>query len=306
MKRCVVGVAAVAGLSASCFAQVDGSYKPAYGPALSTQVNGTQFGDSNLGVINWANGSELDAFYCYSTATHLNILLTGNLESNYNKLELFFDNGVSGGQNKLRGDNAPVSFGGLNRMGDDGSGNGLRFDAGFLATHWLSLTGGDIGGGNYGMFVDGADLLPTGGGPGWFVGGNNGQNGGTLTGGDPGAPAVLAAINNSNTLGANGSGGFSSPPESVTTGMELSIPLAWLGVGSANGIRLTAFINGSGHDFASNQFLAPLPAGYGNMGDPRFLDLAAVPGDQFILIPSPGAASFLAIGGLLAARRRRR
>ncbi|MFN0132308.1 MAG: hypothetical protein ACKVW3_07250, partial [Phycisphaerales bacterium] len=100
--------------------------------------------------------------------------------------------------------------------------------------------------------------------------------------------------------------GFSSPPESVTTGMELSIPLAWLGVGSANGIKLTAFVNGGGHDFVSNQFLAPLPAGFGNMGEPRNLDLAGVPGDQFILIPSPGAASLLAMGGLMAARRRRR
>ncbi|MFN0134167.1 MAG: hypothetical protein ACKVW3_16755, partial [Phycisphaerales bacterium] len=230
MQRCVLGMAGVAAMSASCLAQVDGSYKPAYGGALSTQLNGTQFGDSNLGVINWANGSELDAFYCYSTATHLNILLTGNLESNYNKLELFFDNGVSPGQNKLRGDNANVSFNGLNRMGDDGSGNGLRFDAGFQGTHWLSLTGGDVGGGVYGMFLDGAILAAAGGGPGYFVGGNNGQNAGALSGGDPTAPVVLAAIDNSNTLGANGAGGFSSPPESVTTGMELSIPLAWLGV----------------------------------------------------------------------------
>lgn len=73
------------------------------------------------------------------------------------------------------------------------------------------------------------------------------------------------AINNSNIEGVEGSGGpdFSfdnsmgdtDDPENVMTGIEFSIPLSAIGASEGGGdIRLTAFVNNGGFDFASNQF----------------------------------------------------
>jgi hypothetical protein len=58
----------------------------------------TRFGDSNLGQVDYANGSELDAAYVYVDMVNsiLYLMLTGNLESNFNKLEIFFDTGAGG------------------------------------------------------------------------------------------------------------------------------------------------------------------------------------------------------------------
>lgn len=95
--------------------------------------------------------------------------LPGNLESNFNKIEIFIDS-VAGGQNMLRGDNADVDFNGLNRMGNDGSGNGLMFDMGFEADYYITATNGDIGGGTYQLFANYATLPTLGGGSGSFLG----------------------------------------------------------------------------------------------------------------------------------------
>lgn len=118
---------------------------------------------------------------------------------------------------------------------------------------------------------------------------------------------LLAAIDNSNTAGVRGSGGpnFSidqvSPdeddPENVVTGVELAIPLS--AIGNPNGdVKITAFINGSSHNFLSNQFAGDglddgpgdpdgLPAG--NPGTVAFgatplATLADFTGDQFITV----------------------
>ena len=39
--------------------------------------------------------------------------------------------------------NPDADFNGLNRMGDDGSGNGLKFDTGFEADYWIGFTNGN-------------------------------------------------------------------------------------------------------------------------------------------------------------------
>jgi hypothetical protein len=131
VKWSIVAIAAT--LSAAVFAQptIDGTRDALYGSPIVVQNTQTGFGDSNLGQVDYANGSELDAAYAYvdMSSQTLYLFLAGNLESNFNKLEIFFDT-VAGGQNRLRGDNSGVDFGGLNRMGDDGSGNGLTFDQG--------------------------------------------------------------------------------------------------------------------------------------------------------------------------------
>ncbi len=118
---------------------------------------------------------------------------------------------------------------------------------------------------------------------------------------------LLAAIDNSNTSGVLASEGpnFSidqvSPdeddPEKVVTGIELAIPLA--AIGNPNGdIKITAFINGSSHDFFSNQFAGDglddgpanpdgLPSGnLGTvmLGAAPLATLADITGDQFITV----------------------
>ena len=48
-------------------------------------------------------------------------------------------------------------------------------------------------------------------------------------------------------------------------------------------IRICAFINTSGHDFVSNQMLGGLGGG-DNLGDPRFVNFAKLPGMQSVLV----------------------
>lgn len=296
MNRIALATALVACAAGAASAQVNGQYKPAYGAPVAVQQNFTQFGDSNIGLQTFANGSELNAVFVNVSGGNLNLLFTGNLESNFNKFELFFDTGVAG-QNTLRGDNAGIDFNGLNRMA------GLTFDTGFNASHYITVTGGDIGGGNYSLFSNAALLLPGGGGQGEFLGGNaGGQNGGTLSGGNNFAGALIA-IDNSNTGGVSGASGAGAA--SATRGLEISIPLSWLGVVSANGIKASAFINGGGHDFLSNQVLGSLPAGTNNLGEPSQVNFANIAGNQFFVIPSPGAAALMGLAGLAGLRRRR-
>lgn len=280
----ITSLAACAATSVFGQIAVDGTADAAYGPAVSVQGIGTGFGDSNLGQQLFANGSELDQLYARVYAGKLYVVFAGNLESNFNKFELFIDS-ISGGQNRLRNDNSGVSFGGLLRMGDDGSGNGLTFDSGFDADFWLSLTGGDVGGGTYGAFVDGATLLTAGGGQGEFLGGVNLVDG-SLSGGTNYLGAS-ANINNINTAGVDGSNGGASSGAGVTTGLEMCIPLSSLG-NPTGFLKVMGFVNGGGHDFASNQFMPALPTGTSNPGEPRAINLSTLSGDQFATVVVPG------------------
>ncbi|GAB4386641.1 MAG: hypothetical protein Kow0022_16230 [Phycisphaerales bacterium] len=107
---------------------------------------------------NWAYGSELDNVRAYVDDVNgkLYIFIGGNLEVNYNKLNLFLDT-AAGGQNQLRNDNVDISFNGLNRMAD------CIFDSGFTANYWLNINNGVDGGtGNLQNFTDCAVLRTNG------------------------------------------------------------------------------------------------------------------------------------------------
>ncbi|HZW11101.1 MAG TPA: GC-type dockerin domain-anchored protein [Phycisphaerales bacterium] len=119
---------------------IDGVRDASY-TRYALQTNQTGFGDNDDSSVELANGSELDALYAVKAGGFLYVFLAGNLQTNFNKLDVFFDT-ESGGQNQLRGDNPDVDFNGLNRMGDDGSGNGMKFDTGFSADYWFSCTNG--------------------------------------------------------------------------------------------------------------------------------------------------------------------
>lgn len=264
---------------------IDGANN-AEGYLLASQQNTpTAFGDSNMGLTTWANGSELDAAWVSSDSSYLYLLLTGNLETNYNKLDIFIDS-TPGGQNRLLGNNADVDFNGLNRMGDDGSGNGLTFDAGFEADFFLTITNGDAGGGVYQKCASFATMPTLGGGVGTFLGCAQGDGNNIV-----GPNGIEIGSNNSNTGGVSGSA--VNDPTLVTTGFEIKVPFAAIGgalrVPLAES-QIVAFVNGSGHDFLSNQLLGGLGGG-SNLGEPRTINLGGIAGDQYFLAPSPLAVS---------------
>ena len=119
-----------------------------YGPALSIQNTNTQFGDADSGdPINGGRGSEIDQIFATISEGRLYVLVAGNLEPNFNKLEVFIDS-IAGGVNEINGSNLPVGVdafccggfgtqdGALQRM------DFLTFDTGFNADYFLSFMHG--------------------------------------------------------------------------------------------------------------------------------------------------------------------
>lgn len=267
------------GLSASAAQAitVDGTAEIAYGVAATVQTTQTQFGDATLGAVDYANGSEIDGVFARIESGVLYLTLTGNLESNFNKLEIFI-NSRAGGENRLLGANS--NQGGFLRMADDGSGNGLTFDAGFNADYWISPTGG---GGPYTLYVDYVEI---GTGAGYYLGQGQAVSAGALAGGNApsggGSLGVLATINNSNTGGVDGGCGASSGA-GVRTGVEVGIPLSAIG-NPIGCIDVCAFVNGSSHDYLSNQVAGPLVPGTCNLGEPRAVNFAQHPGNQYVSV----------------------
>ncbi len=204
-----IGFVLAAAGTASAQPVVNGTVDPVYGPIQWVQSNYTGFGNSSSGHIDTANGSEIDGLFATVCGNTLYLTLTGNLESNFNKLDLFFDT-VAGGQNRLRGDNPNVNFNNLNRMGDDGSGNGLTFDTAFNADYFLSFT---CGGSPFATYADFARLRvdANDGGVGRYLGSGGAGTDGTLSGGDN-PDGIRITINNSNIGGVIGTPGGYVPP----------------------------------------------------------------------------------------------
>lgn len=271
---------------------INGTLDAIYGSPWVVQNTQTNFGNSNLGQVGFANGSEINAGYAYRDATHLYVFITGNLETNFNKLELFIDS-QTGGQNVLRGDNPNVDFNGLNRMA------GLTFDSGFSADHWFAITGG---GAAPDLFANYAQLLTLGGGTGGFAGQTTYGSSGVLTGG---SGLYGVTVNNSNVAGVGGgTGADSGLTGSPTTGMEFQIPLSLIGSPTGD-IAISAFINGSSHDFLANQVLGGIGGG-NNLGDPTFVNFNTIGGDQFFLVPVPEPTTWMLTGCVFAAATLRR
>jgi hypothetical protein len=134
---------------------MDGTADAEYGAALSVQNTNTQFGNANSGdPINAGGGSEIDQVFAKVSAGRLYVVVAGNLETNFNKLEIFIDS-EAGGVNSIDGfalpggvdgfccggfqppdGKNPDNTGALQRM------NLLTLDAGFTADHYLTITHG--------------------------------------------------------------------------------------------------------------------------------------------------------------------
>lgn len=288
---------------------IDGSAEKAYGPAVAVQAVHTGFGNASDGGVNgFCNGSELDGAFAILDVEggFLYLTLAGNLESNFNKLDIFIDSRADAGQNELRGDNPDLDFNNLNRMGSgvDGEGNpvpGLRFDEGFAADAVMFFT---VGGGDFGadpqvpptMYVNFGQLLTEGGGVGGFVGSGawSTELGCNLL--ETNQYGLEAGLNNSNVGGVSGDPAEPGSGDGVRTGLEIKIPLALIDWDGTSPIKVCAFVNGGGHDYMSNQVLGSLPVGSGNLGGDGFggyvggssgalrIDFATIEGDQFVTI----------------------
>jgi hypothetical protein len=286
----IVAFGAMSASTALAQIVVDGTAEVGYGEPLVLQTLGTGFGNATQGNrAGPCGGSELDGAFAKIDVAggFLYLVLAGNLETNFNKFELFIDC-AAGGQNVVRNNNPDVDYNGLNRMGTDAASNapGLRFDAGFESDFYVTCT---MGGTPVTVYSNYAQMLTEGGGTGNYIGSNAADAATQATLIDDPVSGIQLSVDNSNVAGVDGVGGSASSGAGVRTGIEVRIPLALMGY-AGGPIKVCAFINGQGHDFASNQFLGPLPAGYGNMGEPRQLDLQAHDGDQFFVI-NPGSAN---------------
>ena len=263
---------------ASAQVTVDGSITgDSYGSARSVQTVETQFGD---------NLSEWNAAYATIDSGRLYLALTGNLEDNFNKLEILIDS-QAGGENVYSG-----------LPGNDNTANmtGFTLDAGFDADYHVTVRRGffgtplfdvDIAVLGTATFSNHGDV---------FGGANEGA--GTTGTGPANASPIEVAYDNSNTAGIIG--GIAAADQAaalaVTTGFEMSIALSDIGNPAPGDIKIMVFQNNQDHNFASNQFLAGLQAPQGNLGGDGAggfsgvldFDMNALPGEQFFtLISAP-------------------
>ncbi|HEY8156929.1 MAG TPA: PEP-CTERM sorting domain-containing protein [Myxococcota bacterium] len=286
-------------LSAVAAPTVDGARDAVYGPALAVQTLETGFGD---------NFSELDAGYGVIDGGKLYLMLTGNIEDNFNWLEIFIDS-KAGGQSSFTS------------AGNDGAGvmDGLVFDAGFTADYHLAARRGNDGGNltfNFAFADLGAATSSS-----YFdiLGGLTGTG---ATGTGVNGVAIEVGYDGSNAAGVLGgtTPANQAAAAAVTTGLELGIALSDLDfVGGV--IRIMAGVNNSGHNYWSNQFLAGLPpvigGGQGNLGGDEMggftaegaIDMTHFAGDQFFtVVPEPSTLALTALGmaGLAVCGRRTR
>lgn len=247
---------------------LNGTRDDAYGDADVVQTIETGFGD---------NFSELNAAYTQIQDDKLFLFIAGNVEANFNKLEIFIDSTEA------------VTSNVFTSAGNDGAGNmdGMTFDAEFAPDYHVIIRRGesrvdldfaDLATGEYVFFRDafsnvlegsaqlGADQVDT-------------NTFGVL-------PLGLGvAYDDSNTMGVGGSAGAEADQAAaaaVTTGLELCFPKGVLG-DPERPVKIMVLQNNGDHGFLSNQTLGGLPIGAENLGGPGGLDFGTFEGDQFFV-----------------------
>ncbi|GAB4119361.1 MAG: hypothetical protein Fur0036_03880 [Fimbriimonadaceae bacterium] len=290
MNKLAITLLALGAIAAHAAAVVvDGTAEAAYGSALFTQQNTTQFGDNNDNSFNTANGSEIDQAFGLNDGTNFAFTVAGNLESNFNKFVVFIDS-KAGGFNTITNTNASGDdFGWLN-----GNAAGLTFDTGFDADYaiWVRHDGSN-------SFMTFAELGA----------GGDLETGSFATGSLFTGALTSMRLNNSNVDGVVGGSGEQSVPDGsgVVTGWEFQMALSTIGATAGSNIKVAGFVN-SGGNFMSNQVIGGLPLGTGNLATTGNVDFNQFAGDQFVTVQGvPEPASMFALGaGLLALARRRR
>ena len=98
---------------------VDGTAEAGYGASLSVQDTTTQFGDNNSDdlIDTEAGGSEINQVFATvandGTEDRLYVTIAGNLENNFNKLEVYIDSVAGVGQNEIVGPDLPAGVDGF-------------------------------------------------------------------------------------------------------------------------------------------------------------------------------------------------
>lgn len=294
----IFAAAALVAAPAMTFAAstIDGSFDSGYGALGGANLKGlqaapTQFGDAGP----TSGGSEIDAAYAYIEGHTLYLLATGNLENNFNKIDVFLKT-HSGGANvvpALSGDS-----------GEFGHFTGMKLDAAFAPNYLLAVGYG--GGTAYANLANLNTANET------YIGnGPAGTTGTVFTGGNTVGPNILFAVDNSNAAGVTGTTADPAAALAVTTGVEFSFDLSGMGWDGGD-VQAMVAINGSGDDFFSNQFIGSLPSNYGNLGNPGSVDLSAADGNQYFTVaapaavPEPASAALLALPAVALVARRRR
>ena len=248
---------------------LDGTKEDAYGNADAVQTVETGFGD---------NLSELNAAYTKIQDDKLFLFISGNVEANFNKLEIFIDSTDA------------VTTNVFTSAGNDGSANmnGMTFDTDFSPDYHFILRRGESK-----VDLDYANLATQ-----EYVffenvfrdqleGNAQLTEAEAMTSTFTTYPAGLLGIayNDSNTMGIGGNGGAAADQAAalaVTTGIELSLSSEIAGDPNRP-VKIMVLQNNGDHNYLSNQTLGGLPIGTTNLGSSAGLDFRTFDGDQFFV-----------------------
>ncbi len=225
----------------------------------ATQACTSSFGD---------NAGELDQLFARADGDALRISISGNLPQDGTSLDVFIDvdPGAANGQNRLATAHLPSPPGGLAPL------DGMQFDAGFApdALYYINTVSSLV-------YVDRVALpsspaLAT---KDYRGNGTLNSGRGTLAGGAN--PSNLeVAFDDTNTAGITASS--VKPAATATTGVEMRVPFAELGLPSdfKGAVAIAAFVQRT-TGAVSNQWLPPLAAGSADPGlAPNLVAIAGV------------------------------